>query len=83
MLTYKFDTQLLIEGKNLSEDEIDAYITENFEGDCLLVTGDEEVIKLHFHTDAPWKVLEYCSSLGEIHSVIIENMERPANGLTG
>lgn len=30
MLEFKFDTQLLIEGQNLSEDEIDAYISQNF-----------------------------------------------------
>ena len=33
MLDYKYDTQLLIEGKNLSEDEIHDYIMKNIEGD--------------------------------------------------
>jgi len=83
MLEYKFDTQLLIEGKNLSEDEINEYITKNIEGDCLLAVGDEELIKIHFHTNTPWKVLEYCTSLGDIHDIVIENMERQANGLQG
>ena len=81
MLEYKFDTQLLIEGENLSEDDINEYITNNIEGDCLLAVGDEELIKIHFHTNTPWKVLEYCASLGEIYDVVIENMERQANGL--
>ncbi|CEH34294.1 kinase to dihydroxyacetone kinase [Romboutsia lituseburensis] len=83
MLEYKFDTQLLIEGKNLSEDEINDYITNNIEGDCLLAVGDDELIKIHFHTNTPWKVLEYCASLGEIYDVVIENMERQANDLQG
>jgi len=83
MLEYKFDTQLLIEGKNLSEDEINEYITKNIKGDCLLAVGDEELIKIHFHTNTPWKVLEYCTSLGDIHDIVIENMERQANGLQG
>ena len=83
MLEYKFDTQLLIAGENLSEDEINEYITNNFEGDCLLAVGDEELVKVHYHTNSPWKVLEYCASLGEIHDVVIENMERQANGLQG
>lgn len=83
MLDYKFDTQLLIEGKNLSEDQINDYITENFEGDSLLAVGDDELIKIHFHTNKPWEVLEYCASLGDIHDVIVENMERQANGLRG
>ena len=83
MLEYRFDTQLLIEGENLSEDNISEYITKNIEGDCLLAVGDEEVIKIHFHTNTPWKVLEYCASLGDIHDIVVENMERQANGLQG
>ena len=83
MIQYKFDTQLLIEGKNLSEDAINDYITKNIEGDCLLAVGDSELIKIHFNTNNPWKVLEYCATLGDIHDVVIENMERQTNGLHG
>lgn len=83
MLTYKFDTQLLIEGQDLSEDAINEYITTNIEGDCLLAVGDEDMIKIHFHTNTPWILLEYCASLGEIYDIVVENMERQANGLQG
>ena len=57
MLEFKYDTQLLIEGEDLDEDVISEYFTENFKGDCLLAVGDEELIKIHFHTNEPWKVL--------------------------
>lgn len=83
MIEYRYDTQLLIEGKNLSEDAINDYFRENFKGDCLLAVGDEELIKIHYHTKEPWKVLEYCASLGEIFDIVIEDMERQANGLQG
>ena len=83
MLDYKYDTQLLIEGKNLSEDEIHDYIMKNIEGDCLIAVGDEELIKIHFHTNTPWKGLEYCASLGDIYDVVIENMARQSEGLQG
>ena len=83
MLEYKFDTQLLIEGKDLDEDAINDYFTNNFEGDCLLAVGDDELIKIHYHTNEPWKVLEYCASLGEIYDVVVENMERQEQGLKG
>ncbi|WML33563.1 kinase to dihydroxyacetone kinase [Clostridium sp. OS1-26] len=83
MLEYKFDTQLLIEGHNLSEDAINEYITNNIKGDCLLAVGDDEMIKIHFHTNTPWKVLEYCASLGEIYDIVVENMDRQTNGLEG
>ncbi len=83
MLEYKFDTQLLIAGENLDEDEINDYIKENFEGDCLIAVGDEDLIKIHFHTNKPWEVLEYCASLGDIHDVVVENMQRQEDGSKG
>ena len=79
----RYDTQLLIEGENLSEDEISEYITKNIEGDCLLAVGDDELIKIHFHTNTPWKVLEYCASLGEIYDIVVEDMDRQTRGLHG
>ena len=51
MLEFKSDTQLLIERKNLNEDEISEYFTTHFKGDCLLAVGDDELIKIHFHTN--------------------------------
>ena len=83
MLEFKFDTQLLIEGEDLDEDEIFDYITEHFVGDSLLAVGDEDLIKIHFHTNEPWQVLEYCASLGEIYDIVVENMERQEQGLKG
>lgn len=83
MLEFKFDTQLLIEGKNLDEDEINDYFTNHLKGDCLLAVGDEDLIKIHFHTNEPWEVLKYCASLGEIYDVVVENMERQEAGLKG
>ena len=83
MLEYIFDTQMLIEGHDLDEDEIFDYITEHFKGDSLLAVGDEDLIKIHFHTNEPWKVLEYAASLGELHDVVVENMDRQERGLKG
>ena len=82
-INYKYDTQLLVEGQNLSDDAVREYITNNIVGDCLLVVGDEDLLKLHFHTDTPWKVIEYCATLGDVYDVVIENMVRQAQGLQG
>lgn len=83
MLEYRYDTQLLIEGENLDEDVINKYFTDNFKGDCLLVVGDEELIKIHYHTNEPWEVLKHCASLGEIYDIVVEDMERQSRGLKG
>ena len=83
MLDYRYDTQLLIEGHDLSEDAIHDYITTHFAGDCLIAVGDEDLIKIHFHTNQPWHVLEYAASLGDIFDIVVENMERQEQGLKG
>ena len=82
-LEYKFDTQLLIEGHDLDEDAINDYFVEHFKGDCLLAVGDDELIKIHYHTNEPWLVLAYCATLGEIHDIVVENMQLQSEGLHG
>ena len=83
MLEFKYDTQLLIEGKNLNENEISEYFTTHFQGNYLLAVEDDELIKIHFHTNELQKVLEYCSTLGEIYDILIEDMDRQSRGLKG
>ena len=83
MLEFRYDTQLLIEGTDLDEDKISDHILETFKGDSLLCAGDDTLIKIHFHTNEPWLVLEYCASLGEIFDIVVEDMDRQARGLQG
>lgn len=81
MFEIKYDTQLLIEGEKLDENTISDYFTKNFKGDCLLAVGDETLIKIHFHTNEPWEVLKYCSTLGEIFDIVVEDMNRQSRGI--
>ena len=46
MLDYKYDTQLLIDGENLSEDEIHNYIMKNIEGDCLIAVEGAGILRI-------------------------------------
>lgn len=83
-MEFKFDTQCLIEGNNLPKEEvINEYIRSHIKGDSLLAVGDETLIKIHYHTNEPWQVIEYAASLGDVHDIVIENMERQAKGLKG
>ena len=83
MIEYRYDTQLLIVGHDLDEDAIYDYFVANFKGDSLLAVGDENLIKIHFHTNEPWQVLEYCATLGEIFDIVVEDMDRQSRGLKG
>ena len=65
---YRYDTQLLIERRNqdLDEDEISDYITEHFEGNSLIAAGDEELVKIHFHTPTFWGSFLFTVSASEV-----------------
>ena len=97
IVEYKFDTQLLvnIEDKDVddTEDELREYILTKLVGDSLVLAGFEDdddegnpanFIKIHFHTNEPWLLLAHCQEkLGDIYDVVIENMQRQADGLKG
>ena len=61
MLEYRYDTQLLIEGCSLGEDALAEAIVRRIPGDSLLAVGDETLMKVHDHTNAPWRVLKLCA----------------------
>lgn len=82
-MIFKYDTQLLIDGENLNKEDIVEYFENDLDGNSLIVAGDENLIKIHFHTDEPWGVLKYCSTLGEIYDIVVEDMDRQTRGLKG
>lgn len=43
-------------------------------GDCVLVIGDLEVVKVHVHTNDPGKALQMALELGELDAIKIDNM---------
>jgi DAK2 domain fusion protein YloV len=43
-------------------------------GDCVLVVGDLEVVKVHVHTNEPGRALQLGLELGELDAIKIDNM---------
>ena len=72
-------------------DEVRDHIIDTFKGDCLVIAadsgedkfGEKATLKLHFHTNEPWDVLEYCRTLGEIYDIVVEDMDRQSRDLKG
>jgi dihydroxyacetone kinase-like predicted kinase len=83
MIEFRYDTQLLIEGEDLDTKQIIEYFNTQFKGDSTVIVGDDELVKIHYHTNEPWDVLKYCSTLGEIHDIVVEDMDRQSRGLKG
>ena len=44
-------------------------------GDCVVVVDDEEIIKVHVHTECPGKALQEGLRFGELLTVKVENMK--------
>ncbi len=53
-------------------DKLREYLTTI--GDCVLVIGDLEFVKVHVHTNNPGKALSRALELGEVDKIKIENM---------
>ncbi len=72
-LVYGFDVQFLIEGHDLNVEAIRANIAAM--GDCPLVEGDSNLVKVHVHVPNPGIPLSYAVGLGFVTDVIVENMD--------
>ena len=75
-IEFVFDTLMLVEGEGIPADEIREHLEQTPPGDSLLVVGDEELLRIHFHTNEPWEVMKYLSQFGTIYDVVIENMQK-------
>lgn len=70
---YGYDIQFLIRGDELDVDDIREYI--NSIGDCGLVVGDPELVKVHVHCLNPGPALDYGAQHGMLDDVVVENMD--------
>jgi|SRR6056297_417212 len=73
-LKYGYCTQTLIEVKDRDVDINE--IKEDIEqfGDSMMVVGDDDIIKIHIHTDHPGIILEYALKTGSLRDITIDNM---------
>ncbi|RDI47499.1 DAK2 domain-containing protein [Falsibacillus pallidus] len=52
-------------------------------GDSLLVISDDEIAKIHIHSETPGKVLDYGQQYGSLIKMKIENMREQHSGIVG
>ena len=76
-IKFAYCTEFLIQyiKDDVKEEDVDFFRRRlNRIGDCVLVVGDLELIKVHVHTNDPGKALQYGLELGELVNLKIENM---------
>ena len=67
-------TEFLIEGDGMNVDEIRDTIAGM--GNSALVVGDEDLIRVHVHTNEPTKVLAYASGVGTLARTKVDDMSK-------
>lgn len=76
-ITFAYCTEFFIE--HLDKNFVDAdteSLREHLQriGDSVVVVADQEMVKVHVHTNVPGKALQMALRLGELNGVKIENM---------
>lgn len=74
-ITFGYCTEFFINVQNASDktvDDLKNYL--NTIGDSIVVVNDEEIIKVHVHSDHPGSVIEKALTIGSLTNLKIDNM---------
>jgi len=69
-----YDVQFLVEHPSRPVEDIRAEMTK-FGADCVLVVGDESVMKVHVHTLQPDKIVAIGMTAGRLGDVVVEDLD--------
>lgn len=79
-IKFTYCTQLLIEvdTRNKKIDRMISKIKRDMQsyGDSIMVVGDDDIIKIHVHTNHPGVLLEYGLKKGKVFDIKIDNMKK-------
>ena len=72
-IKYTYCTELVVRGSGINigklKEKIESY------GDSALIVGNENLVKIHVHTNTPQKVLNRAIKVGTLHDIQINNMK--------
>ena len=80
-IKFAYCTEFIINKYNekLTADKLRASIEPK--GDCMIVIDEDDIVKVHIHTNHPGYVLEQAVKLGEMVNIKIENMREQHSDL--
>lgn len=84
-IRYTFCTECLLDLTAQLPDRLIAELRKKLSaiGDSIVLTADEEMLKVHVHTDEPLQVLGMLFPLGTVRASKVENMRLQHSDLTG
>ena len=72
-ITFAYCTEFIVSRENDKDpEELRAFLSQL--GDCLVLVDDDEIIKVHVHTNDPGKALSEAVTYGSFITVKVENM---------
>ncbi len=73
-ITFTYCTEFIVKRESVDSNpaELRAYLETI--GDCVVVVDDEEIIKVHVHTDHPGNAFEKGLTFGQLTNMKVENM---------
>ena len=74
-IRYAYCTEFIVTRENSNDPDILREYLSGI-GDCLVMVDDEELIKVHVHTNAPGAVLTQALGYGSLLTVKVENMKQ-------
>ncbi len=80
-ITFAYCTEFIVNKKQSAKDAtaLRAYLETI--GDCVVVVDDEDIIKVHVHSNHPGKAIEEGLKFGELTKMKIENMREQHNNI--
>ena len=73
-IKFGYCTEFIIEKSNPNVNVLAFRSSIEDKGDCMLVIDDDEIVKVHIHTNNPGFVLERAVKLGSLINIKIDNM---------
>lgn len=70
----RYCTELLIEGKDLNTHSIKTLLLPY--GDSLVVAGNNDLVRIHIHTNDPSKIFELAENIGQVIDQKVDDMKR-------
>lgn len=80
-IRFSYCTEFIVERENTKDPALLRAFLEDL-GDCVVVVDDDEIIKVHVHTNDPGKALSEAVTYGHFVTVKIENMKLQHSAIT-
>lgn len=78
-IRFQYCTEFIIQKSSPDRQATQFTAAIRSKGDCMLVIDDDEIVKVHIHTNHPGFIMEQAVKLGELINIKVDNMKYQHN----